>query len=445
MAVLVALLLLVTAASTVHSIGVNYGTLGDNLPPPAQVAHFLKERTTIDRIKIFDANPDILRAFADTGILVAVTVPNGEIPSLTSIPYARSWVAANVKPYHPRTRINYLLVGNEVLHWGPQQLIDNLVGAMRSLHEALVQEGITDIRVTTAHSLAILEPTDLPSLARFRVGWDRGVLAPMLQYHRETRTPFMVNPYPYFGYAPEKASLALFRPGKPMFDKYTRRSYGNMYEALLDSVYVSMLKLGYGDVEIAVGETGWASQGETPDEQRKCSVPNAESYNAGVVRFHGSGKGTPLMPRRRFDTYVFALFNENQKPGSVAERNFGLFRPDFTPVYNAGIMRAGPAPNVPRPAPPSTGGNNKWCVPKAEASDGALQRALDYVCSQGIDCKPINPGGACFNPNTVRDHASFAMNSWYHAKGLVDFNCDFSGSAVVTTTNPSTATCKYIS
>ncbi|KAK4480273.1 hypothetical protein RD792_013340 [Penstemon davidsonii] len=66
--------------TAVYSIGINYGTLGDNLPLPAQVAQFLKEKTIIDRIKIFDANPDVLRAFAGTGILVAVTVPQRRNP-----------------------------------------------------------------------------------------------------------------------------------------------------------------------------------------------------------------------------------------------------------------------------------------------------------------------------------------------------------------------------
>ncbi|XP_075512787.1 glucan endo-1,3-beta-glucosidase-like [Primulina tabacum] len=125
--------------SAVRSIGVNYGTLGNNLPHPAQVAQFVKQKATIDRIKIFDPNPEILRAFANTGILVAVTVPNLEIPSLTNVQYARRWVDNNIKPFHPQTKINYVLVGNEVLHAGLKNLTDNLVAAMKSLHEALLQ------------------------------------------------------------------------------------------------------------------------------------------------------------------------------------------------------------------------------------------------------------------------------------------------------------------
>ncbi|XP_047975040.1 glucan endo-1,3-beta-glucosidase-like [Salvia hispanica] len=441
-------LLLLSAGSTgVHSIGVNYGTLGDNLPPPAQVAQFIKEKTSIDRIKMFDANPDILRAFGNTGILVAITVPNGEIPSLTDPKSARRWVTDHIKPFYPDTRINYLLVGNEVLHWGPQELIDNLVSAMSSLHNALILEGITDIAVTTAHSLAILEPSDLPSLARFRPGWDVAVLAPMLEFHRQTKTPFMVNPYPYFMYSPDKADMALFRPNKGFFDKYTRRTYGNLFDFLLDSVYMAMKKLRYADVEIVVGETGWASLGEV-FEQPKCSVPNAADYNGGLVKHFDAGKGTPLMPKKRFVTYIFGLFNENQKTGSLAEKNFGLFRPDFSPVYDVGIMRAGGAPNQPIkdiPAGPAVTVGKKYCVPKSDASDAALESNINYVCSQGIDCAPIKPGGACFKPDTLKAHASYVMNAYYHAKGLDDFNCDFSGSAVIISTDPSDASCKYAS
>jgi hypothetical protein len=67
------------------SIGVNYGTLANNLPPPAQVAHFLLESTIINRVRLFDASTEILRAFAHTGIAVTVTVTNDQIPHLTNI------------------------------------------------------------------------------------------------------------------------------------------------------------------------------------------------------------------------------------------------------------------------------------------------------------------------------------------------------------------------
>lgn len=144
---LLLLLLFFHLAVTVTSIGVNYGTLGDNLPPPSTVANFLKTNTIIDSVKIFDVNPQIIQAFANTGISVTVTAPNGDIAALAQIDTARQWVVAHIKPFHPQTKINYILVGSEVLHWGDSAMIRNLVPAMRTLHAALLAEGISGIRV----------------------------------------------------------------------------------------------------------------------------------------------------------------------------------------------------------------------------------------------------------------------------------------------------------
>lgn len=219
-----------------------------------------------------------------------------------------------------------------------------------------------------------------------------------------------------------------------------------MFDMLMDAVYTSMKKLGYGDVEIVAAETGWPSHAEPFLTQ--CTVENAASYNGGLLRKVSFGAGTPLMPKRRFETYIFGLFNENLKPGSLAEQNFGLFRPDFTPVYDIGILRGGPQEATPKPglpAPTKPAQGKKFCVAKAEASDAALQANIDYVCSKGADCKPIQSGGACFNPNNVRAHASYIMNTFYQTNGRNDFNCDFSKTGVITTADPSKDGCKYLS
>ncbi|XP_052205883.1 glucan endo-1,3-beta-glucosidase-like [Diospyros lotus] len=445
--------------AAVDSFGVNFGTVANNLPPAEQVAQFIKEKTIIDRVKIFDMNPDIIRAFAGTDILVCITVPNGDIPALANTRFARRWVTNNVKPFYPQTKIHLLLVGNEVLHWGDQNMVSNLVPAMKSLNNALRRSGLGDIKVSTPHSLGILLSSDPPSSAMFRPGWDRNVLAPMLEFHRQTHSPFMVNPYPYFSWSPQNNDFSLFHRNPGKLDPVTGKKYFNVYDLLLDAVHMSMKKMGFADVEIAVGEVGWPSKGDPG--MFHCTVENARWHNLNILYKAKSGVGTPLMPGRKFETYIFALFNENLKPGSEAERNFGLFRPDFSSVYDIGILRDGKAggsaggaqPNATAGggsgsgsgAPAPEGGSGKqWCVAKADASDAALQNNIDWLCSTNqVDCSAVQGSGRCFLPNSVRSHAAYLMNAYYQAKGRQDFNCHFDGTGVVTTKDPSYGECLY--
>ncbi|EXC10654.1 Glucan endo-1,3-beta-glucosidase [Morus notabilis] len=430
--------------ATAYSVGVNYGTVADNLPPPSQVATFLKTRTTIDRVKIFDANPDILRAFAGTGIAVTVTVGNGDVPSLAKLPAAQSWVANNILPFHPKTIINSIAVGNEIVATSDKSLIAHLLPAMKALHSALKLANVTNVQVSTPHSLGILAPnSEPPSSGRFRSGYDRVVFAPILEFHRQTKSPFMINPYPFFGFSAKTLNYALFKPNGGVFDNVTGLNYTNMFDAQMDAVFSAMKKVGYDDVDIVVAETGWPSAGDP--NQPDVNLENALSYNGNLVKHVSSGKGTPLMPNRTFETYIFSLFNENLKP-STSERNYGLFKPDLTPVYDVSVLRndqaLGPTADVAQ-APKAVDTRRKWCVPRSDASDEALQKNIDYVCSAGVDCKPIQSGGPCFDPNTVRSHASYAMNAYYQAFGPQDYNCDFGHTGVITDTDPSYQACTY--
>ncbi|BFG25635.1 hypothetical protein CerSpe_119090 [Prunus speciosa] len=91
--------------------------------------------------------------------------------------------------------------------------------------------------------------------------------------------------------------------------------------------------------------------------------------------------------------------------------------------------------------PSSTG--SSWCVASQSASQMALQVALDYACGYGgTDCSEIQAGRSCYNPNNIRDHASFAFNNYYQ-KNPVPNSCNFGGTAVITSTDPSTGTCQY--
>ncbi|XBI84199.1 hypothetical protein VPH35_092561 [Triticum aestivum] len=86
-----------------------------------------------------------------------------------------------------------------------------------------------------------------------------------------------------------------------------------------------------------------------------------------------------------------------------------------------------------------------WCVCRTDLPDATLQRTLDYACGSAAaaDCKPIQPNAACFAPDNVKAHCSYAVNSFYQRSGQNPLACVFSGTAVVSSTDPSTNGCKY--
>lgn len=116
------------------------------------------------------------------------------------------------------------------------------------------------------------------------------------------------------------------------------------------------------------------------------------------------------------------------------------------PVLNPNSIPEEPPTWVPLATPTSTSPVNSgasWCVASQTAARLALQMAIDYACGHGgADCTAIQPGGRCYYPNALHNHASYAFNNYYQ-KNPVPNSCNFGGTAVVTSTNPSTESCQY--
>ncbi|KAL2482169.1 major pollen allergen Ole e 10-like [Forsythia ovata] len=85
-----------------------------------------------------------------------------------------------------------------------------------------------------------------------------------------------------------------------------------------------------------------------------------------------------------------------------------------------------------------------WCVAKPTIPTSLIQQALDYACASGADCEPIKPNGLCYQPDTVLSHASYSFNSYWQRTKIGGGTCDFGGSAMLVTVDPSYDQCHFI-
>ncbi|KAM1168583.1 hypothetical protein PS1_030590 [Malus domestica] len=441
------------ASAETGTVGINYGRIADNLPPPEKVVALLKSQG-INKVKLYDTDATVLTALANSGISVVVALPNELLSSAASDPsFADKWVQSNISHYHPKTQIEAIAVGNEVFV-DPNNTTQFLVPAMKNIQSSLVKYNLSSIKLSSPIALSALNSSYPPSAGAFNPDLIEPVIKPFLEFLTQTSSYLMINAYPFFAYesTSDKISLdyALFRTNPGNLDSGNGLKYYSLLEAQIDAVFAAMSAVGHGDVKVVVTETGWPSKGD--ENEIGSGQANAAAYNGNLVKRILTGGGTPLKPKDPLNVYLFALFNEDQKPGPTSERNYGLFYPDEKKVYDIALTAAGLSGDQSSPAneskvqvptaSPSAG--STWCVANAKAGEEKLQAALDYACGEGgADCRPIQEGSTCFTPNTLEAHASYAFNSFYQKRARGTGTCNFGGAAYVVAQPPKYGTCEF--
>lgn len=221
-------------------IGINYGQVADNLPPPSAAAKLLQS-TAIEKVRLYGADPAIISAFANTGIGLTIGSANGDIPAMANDPnYAKSWVDSNVLSHYPASNIILINVGNEVMISGDHNLMALLLPAMQNVQNAINSASLGGkIKVSTVHSMNVLTQSEPPSSGRFDPALE-DFLKGLLKFNSENGSPFIVNPYPFFAYQsdprPETLAFCLFQPNSGRFDSGTNIKYTNMFDAQVQNL-----------------------------------------------------------------------------------------------------------------------------------------------------------------------------------------------------------------
>uniref|UniRef100_A0A803N0L7 glucan endo-1,3-beta-D-glucosidase n=2 Tax=Chenopodium quinoa TaxID=63459 RepID=A0A803N0L7_CHEQI len=412
-----------------------------DVPTPTQVVALLKAQN-IRHIRLFDSDRSMLHALANTGIQVTVSVPNEQLLGIgQSNATAANWVTRNIVSHVPATNITAIAVGSEVLtalpNAGPI-----LVSAMKYIHSALVASNLDSrIKVSTPHASSIILDSFPPSQAFFNRTWDP-VMIPLLKFLQSTGSYLMLNVYPYYDYMQANGTIpldyALFRPlppNKEAVDTNTLLHYTNVFDALVDASYFAMSYLNFTNVPVIVTESGWPTKGDSSEPD--ATIENANTYNSNLIRRVLNNTGTPKHPGVAVSTYIYELYNEDLRPGSISEKNWGLFDSNGVPVYTLHLTGSGTIL-----ANDTT--NQTYCIEKENADPKMLQAALDWACGPGkVNCSIFLQGEPCYEPDNVVAHANYAFDTYYHKMAMAPGTCYFNGVATVTTSDPSHGSCIF--
>ncbi|KAL1533721.1 putative glucan endo-1,3-beta-glucosidase bg3 [Salvia divinorum] len=355
---------------TAGQVGTFFGRLGTNLPGPAATVS-LYQQNNIRRMRLFDPHAPTLRALGGTNTRLMMGVSHSDLRDLANCPQAATaWVRRNILRF-PNVTFRYVIVGNEI---DPNSELGPFVfPAMQNVYRAIRAAGQGGrIQVSTSIQINLLSRWSPPQAAEFKcsVNW---FIRPILEFMRDTGASVHLNVFPFYAYLNDRRninlSFALLQPnsGVVLGGVY----YDNLFYVIHDAFIAAMTKIlaaasplslqqqGGGPqqkpdmptglestistgISSGGGNAAPAPQGSIPfdDGERNTTalsdgpistLNNARTYINNLMRVVRTG--TPMRPGRPMQTYIFAMFDENLRPGPEYERHFGIFLPNGQPKF----------------------------------------------------------------------------------------------------------------
>ncbi|KAH7660272.1 Glycoside hydrolase family 17 protein [Dioscorea alata] len=422
-------------------IGVNWGTLSSHRLSPSVVVDLLKENR-IGKVKIFDADPNVLRALMGSGIEVMIGIPNEMLATLSSSPaVADLWVSQNVSRYAVKGGVNirYIAVGNEPFLSNYQGQFQSFVlPAMVNLQQSLAKVNLAGYVKLVVPCNADAYEASLPSQGSFRPELTQ-IMTQIVSFLNSNGSPFIVNIYPFLSLYQSSD----FPQDYAFFDGSTHpvvdgsNIYYNAFDGNFDTLVAALNKIGYGQMPIVIGEVGWPTDGAF-----SANLSAARAFNQGLINHVLSNKGTPLRPGvPPLDIYLFSLLDEEQKsilPGNF-ERHWGIFSFDGQAKYP---LNLGLGNGILKNAKDVQYLPSRWCVANPSQDLGSASNHMKLACSMA-DCTTLLYGGSC-NAIGEKGNISYAFNSYYQLQKQDARSCDFDGLGMVTFLDPSIGDCHFL-
>ncbi|CAM8989683.1 unnamed protein product [Rhodiola kirilowii] len=425
------------------AIGVNWGTISFHRLAPTTVVDLLR-RNGIGKVKLFDADEEVVSALAGSGIEVMVGIPNDMLAMLSSsVEAADMWVKQNVSRYVVKGGVNvrYVAVGNEpFLTSYSGQYLPYVMPAILNLQQSLAKVNLASYVKLVVPCNADAYEASLPSQGVFRPELAQ-IMTQLVSFLNSNGSPFVVNIYPFLSLYndPDFPQDYAFFQGTTHAVTDGPNVYYNAFDGNFDTLVSALSKIGYSNMPIVIGEIGWPTDGAIG-----ANLTAAKAFNQGLINHILRGEGTPLRPRvPPLDVYLFGLLDEGAKtilPGTF-ERHWGIFSFDGQAKYalNLGL---GLSHGLLKNARDVQYLPSRWCVanPSRDLSDVATHMKL--ACSVA-DCTTLNYGGSC-NGIGPKGNISYAFNSYYQIQKQNALSCDFDGLGIVTFLDPSVGECRFL-
>ncbi|KAI7999363.1 Glucan endo-1,3-beta-glucosidase 5 [Camellia lanceoleosa] len=422
-------------------LGVNWGTVSLHKLSPSTVVDLLKFNN-IQKVKLFDADPDVLKSLMGTGIQLMVGIPNEMLSLLSSSTVASDlWVRQNVSRYIVKggVDIRYVAVGNEpFLASYSGEFQSYVVPALMNLQQSLAKANLAGVVKLVVPCNADAYESSLPSQGAFRPELTQ-IMTQIVSFLNSNGSPFVVNIYPFlslYGNSDFPQDYAFFE-GTNHAVTDGPNVYYNAFDGNFDTLVAALSKIGYGQMPIVIGEVGWPTDGAV-----SANLTAARAFNQGLINHILSNKGTPLRPGvPPIDIYLFSLLDEGAKsimPGNF-ERHWGIFSFDGQAKYplNLGLglrllKNAKDVQYLP----------SRWCVANPSRDLSGVANHIRIACSVA-DCTTLNYGGSC-NAIGAKGNISYAFNSYYQLQKQDSKSCDFDGLGMITFLDPSIGHCRFL-